>query len=82
MTILDKVVLRKPPSKQPSNLLMYMKKRVWDRVKPCLTPILHLISFDQPSLFLKLVIKLSYNLITTTLNSKRTFESLLAYFKG
>jgi hypothetical protein len=50
-------------SKQPSNLFMYFTKRVGDMGKPCLTPILQLISSNQPLVFLNLAITFSYNLM-------------------
>jgi hypothetical protein len=62
-------------SKHSSNLSMYMPKRVGDRGQPYLTPILKLISFDQPLVFLNLAITFSYNLTTIALNLKGTFIS-------
>ena len=52
-----------------------MPNRVGERGKPCLTPILHLISFYHRLLLLNLEIKFSYNLIVAALNSKGTFSS-------
>ena len=43
--------------------------------KPCLTLILHFISFDHPSLLLNLEMTFSYNLIAAALNLKGTFSS-------
>jgi hypothetical protein len=60
-------------SKQSSNLSMYMPKRVGDKGQPCLTLILQLISFDQPSVFLNLAIMFSYILIATSLKLERHF---------
>src|ERR1700689_2057823 len=54
---------------------MYMPKRVGDKGQPCLTLILQLISFDQPSMFLNLEITFSYILIATTLNLRGNFIS-------
>jgi hypothetical protein len=62
-------------SKQSSNLSMYMPKMVEHKEQPCLTPILQLISFDQPSMFLNLTITFSYNLVVAVFNSKDTFIS-------
>jgi len=72
-------------SKHSSNLSAYMPKGVGDKGQPYLTPILQLISFDQPSLFLNLAITFSYILIATTLNSRGTFiYSILfkSFFQG
>jgi hypothetical protein len=52
-----------------------MPKRIGDREQPCLTLILLLIYFNQPSLFLTLEITFSYNLTATTLNLKGTLSS-------
>src|ERR1700721_167525 len=52
-----------------------MPNRVGERGKPCLTPMLHLISFDHPSLLFSLAITFSYNLIAAALNSRGTFSS-------
>ena len=46
-----------------------------ERGKPCLTPILQLISFYYPLLVLNLEMTFSYNLIAETLNSEGTFSS-------
>jgi len=76
MTIPVTVVLTQlASSKQSSNLSMYMPKRVGDKGQPCLTPILQLIYFNQPSVFLNLEITFSYSLIASSLNSKGTFIS-------
>jgi hypothetical protein len=76
MTIPVRVGLIQPSfSKHSSNLSMYMPKRVGDKGQPCLTLILQLISFDQPSVFLNLAIMFSYILIAATLNSRGTFIS-------
>jgi hypothetical protein len=76
MTIPVSVGLTQPFfSKHSSNLSMYMPKRVGDKGQPCLTPILQLISFDQPSMFLSLAITFSYILIAAALNSRDTFIS-------
>ena len=48
MIIPTKVVSTKPAfSKKPSNLSMYMPKRVGDREQPCLTYISHIISSNK-----------------------------------
>ena len=52
-----------------------MPNRVGERGQPCLTPILHLISFDHPSFLFNLAISFLYNLIAAALNSKGTFSS-------
>jgi hypothetical protein len=76
MTIQQDIGSTQPTSsKQPSNLSMYMPKKVGDKGQPCLTPILQLIYSDHPSVFLNLEITFSYNLIAVALNSKGTFSS-------
>lgn len=78
MIIPTKVVLvQLASSKQPSSLSTYMSKRVGERGQPCVTLILQIISSNQPLVFLNLAMTFSYNLITTTLNLKRTFVKLL-----
>jgi hypothetical protein len=72
-------------SKQSSNLSMYMPKRLGDKGQPCLTPILLLIYFNHPSVFLNLAIMFSYILIASALNSRSTFISsnlFLRFFLG
>ena len=85
MTIPVRVGPKQPSfSKQSSNLSMYMPKRVGDKGQPCFTPILELISFDQPSMFY-LTIMFPYILISTSLNSRDTFISsnlLQSFFLG
>ena len=76
MTIPTRIVPAQPASfKQPSSLSIEIPNRVGERGKPYLTPILHLISLDHPSLFLNLARTFSYNLIVAALNSKGTFNS-------
>jgi hypothetical protein len=76
MTILVRVGMTQATfSSQSCNLSMYMPKRVWDKGQPYLTPILQLISFDHPSVFLNLTITLSYILIVGALNLRGTFIS-------
>jgi hypothetical protein len=79
MTISMTVGLPCPTSsEQPSNLSMYMPKRVGDRRQPCLTLYLQLVSYDQPLVFLNLIITFSYNFIALgTLNSSNLFQRLL-----
>ena len=52
-----------------------MPKRVGERGKPCLTPILNLIFFYHPSLFSNLAMTLSYNIIVAAFNLKGTFST-------
>jgi hypothetical protein len=76
ITILVRVGSVQPTSsKQYYNLSMYMPKRVRDKGQPCLSPILQLISSYHPSVFLKLSMKFSYNLTTTSLSSEGVFLS-------
>ena len=67
--------------KQPSSLSMQIPKREREMGKPCLTPILQLMSFDQPLMFLNLAITFSYIFITTTLNLKGTIDSSNLFHK-
>jgi len=76
MTILARVGPTQPSfSKKSSNLSMYMPKRIGDKGQPCLIPILNLIYFDHPLVFLNLEIMFSYILIATSLNLRGTFIS-------
>ena len=52
-----------------------MPNKVGKRGKPCLNLLLHLISFNHPSLLLNLVMTFSYDLIAAALNLKGTFSS-------
>src|ERR1700728_1960736 len=52
-----------------------MPNRVGERGQPCLTLMLHLISFNHPSLLFSLAIRFSYNIIAVALNSRGTFSS-------
>lgn len=73
MIILVGVGSTQPTSSQHySKLSMYMPKRVGNKGQPFLTPILQLIYSNQPLMILNSAIEFSYNLVTTTFNSRRT----------